>query len=202
MSRTKPIIGLFGGIGAGKSRVAAEFAALGCLVVDSDELNHEMLRRAAVLAELRRWWGDGVVTPDGGPDRRRIGEIVFADPAQRERLERLLYPLIAAAREHMIRDGENDPAVKAIVLDSPLLLENNLDRLCDRIVFVDTSEKLRLQRLQDSRNWDQRHLRRREQWQWPLARKLARADFVIHNDGTLHELRPQVADIFRRIVPD
>ncbi|HUU96296.1 MAG TPA: dephospho-CoA kinase [Phycisphaerae bacterium] len=200
MSRRKPIVGLCGGVGAGKSMVAKEFERLGCLVIDSDRLNHKVLRRPDVLQTLRGWWGDRVVAADGRPDHRRIAEIVFSNPDEKRRLESLVHPLIARVREDMIKAGNEDPAVEAIILDSPLLLESNLDRLCDSIVFVEASETRRLQRLQRERNWGRDELDRRQRCQKPLACKRSRSDFVINNDGPLGHLRPQVADIFGKVV--
>jgi dephospho-CoA kinase len=200
MSRRKPIVGLCGGVGAGKSMVAKEFERLGCLVIDSDRLNHEVLRRADVLQTLRGWWGDRVVAADGRPDHRRIAEIVFSNPEEKRRLESLVHPLIARLREDMIKAGDEDPAVEAIILDSPLLLESNLDRICDSIVFVEAGETRRLRRLRRERDWGRDELDRRQRCQEPLAAKRSRSDFVINNDGPVGQLGPQVADIFGRIV--
>jgi dephospho-CoA kinase len=203
MSGKKPIIGLCGGIGAGKSRVAAEMAALGCEVIDSDRQNHEVLRRPDVLATLRSWWGEQVLDAGGGPNRERIGEIVFSSPAERQRLEGLVHPLIARLREAMIKAANEDQATRAIILDSPLLFESNLDCLCDSIIFIDASpvQRLqRLQRLQQSRHWSEEQVRQREQWQMPLAEKHSRAEFVIDNDGPPERLRPQAMEILNRIV--
>lgn len=200
MRRAKPIIGLCGGIGAGKSLVAAELARLGCLVIDSDRLNHEVLGRPEVAARLRSWWGPGVLDAAGAVDRRKVAEIVFADPAERRRLESLVHPLIAQARAAIIRQSESDSAIKAFVIDSPLLFESNLDRECDAVVFVDASEPTRLERLRLQRGWDAQELRRREQGQLPLAEKRRRADLVVENNGTVDELRPRVADILKKIV--
>jgi dephospho-CoA kinase len=196
----KPIIGLCGGVGAGKSRVAAEFERLGCLVVDSDKLNHEVLLQPAVLRTLQSWWGQEVVAPDGTPNRRRIADIIFADAVQKERLEGLLHPLILRRQEAMIRAVEDNPAIKAIVIDSPLLLESQLDRQCDTIVFVKADETRRLERLRRERGWTAEEVKRREGWQIPLVEKRSRAAFVVDNDGPVERLCPQVADILQTIL--
>lgn len=188
------MIGLCGGIGSGKSSVARLFAEMGCLVIDSDALNHEVLGEPAVVSELRDWWGERVVADDGKLDRKRVSDIIFRDPGQRQRLETLVHPLIASRREAIIARGLKDRAVRAIILDSPLLFESNLNRQCDSVVFVDTHEDLRLRRLQRTRGWDEPELRRREQWQAPLARKQSRSDFTIRNEGSLDELRATVAE--------
>ncbi len=200
MSRSKPIIGLCGGIGSGKSSVAHEFERLGALVIDSDRLNHAVLATPEVAAELRSWWGDEVIGPDGRPNRAALAARVFSDASARGRLERLVHPLIAARRAAMILRGAKDPAVRAIILDSPLLFESNLDRLCDWTVFVEASESRRLERLRSTRGWDERELRRREQTQLPPAEKRARCDYVIDNEGSCEELRPQVVRVFENIV--
>jgi len=200
MARTKPIIGLCGAIGAGKSEAAAAFEREGCLVISSDRLNHEILRLPKVLKTLHRWWGQRVIAPDGGPDRQEIANTVFADPRQKQRLESLVYPLIAQRRAAMIRAVENSSAVKAIVIDSPLLFESNLDRECDTIVFVEADEADRLRRLQQERGWSTEELRRRENWQLALNHKRSRAQFVVDNNGPAEKLRPQVADILKTIL--
>jgi dephospho-CoA kinase len=200
VQRSQPVIGLCGGIGAGKSAVAAAFGRQGCTVISSDRLNHEVLAEAEVLRQLAAWWGADIVRPDGTPDRRRIAAIVFEDAEQKRRLERLVYPLIGRRRAAIIRSVAENPAVKAIVLDSPLLLESNLDRECDSIVFVDTGEPERLRRLKLERGWTPNELHRRERWQAPLSEKRSRADFVVDNDGPSEGLDAQVADILRTIV--
>lgn len=195
----KPTIGIVGGIGSGKSRVAAEFAAAGCVVIDSDRENHAVLNLPEVQAQLVAWWGGGVVRPDGQTDRRRIADIVFRDDAERERLEGLVFPLIDARRRAKIEEVAADPAVQAIVLDSPLLMESGLDRTCDRIVFVEVREEQRLERLRRSRGWDAAELSRRERRQIPLDEKRTRADYVVSNVGPPEELRSQVRKILDKV---
>jgi dephospho-CoA kinase len=100
----------------------------------------------------------------------------------------------------MIHSGNEDRTVEAIILDSPLLFESNLDRICDSVVFVEASEEQRLQRLRRERHWDREEMERRQQCQQPLADKRARSDFVIDNQGPVAQLRRQVIDIFGKIV--
>ncbi len=200
MSGSKPVIGLCGGIGAGKSRVAAEFKELGCLIIDADHLNHEVLETPEVLKTLQSWWGQEVRDDRGRPDRRRIADIVFADAGQKRRLESLVHPLIRARQAAMIRAVEKDPAVTAIVIDSPLLLETNLDRECDTVVFVSASEPTRQKRLRVARGWSAEELRRRESWQLPLPDKRARAEFVVENDGPEAGIHGQVTNILSKVL--
>ena len=155
--------------------MARELERLGGLLIDADQLNREVLRRPDVTQTLRDWWGDGVLGPDGLVDRRRVAELVFSNGAEKRRLESLVHPLIAALRENMMAVGAEDPNVSVIILDSPLLLESNLDRMCHAVVFVEAGEAQRLRRLHETRGWDMEELRRRERWQLPLPEKRARS---------------------------
>ena len=202
MRPAKPIIGICGGVGAGKSVVAREFERLGGLLIDADRLNHEVLRQPEVAQTLREWWGDEVVGPDGVVDRKRVAELVFNDAEQKRRLESLVHPLIVARKEDMITAGAEDPNVSIIILDSPLLLESNLDRLCQAVVFVEVSESQRLRRLQETRGWDIEESRRRERWQLSLAEKRARSRFSINNEGSIEQLRSQVKDVFEQVLAE
>lgn len=200
MRRSKPIIGLAGGVGSGKSEAAAAMARRGALVIESDRLNREVLAQPEVCEQLRRWWGPEVIGPDGRPDRRRIAEIVFRDAGERRRLESLVHPLIAARREDMISRGLADDAVRAIILDSPLLFESRLDRICDFIVFVESGESQRLERVRRTRGWDAEEWARRERPQWPLERKRRLASHVLSNDTTLEEFREAAGRLLERIL--
>src|SRR5215213_5620798 len=95
----KPIIGPVGDNGSGKSFVARIFAELGCLVVDSDAQVSQAYRDPGVIEAIRGWWGDQVLHPDGSVNRSAIAARVFADPAEKKRLENLLHPIVHAARE-------------------------------------------------------------------------------------------------------
>ena len=202
MSERKPVIGICGGIGAGKSLVARVFEELGALRIDSDGLGREILCRKDVIETLREWFGEKLVSADGGIDRGELASIIFGQQELKQRVESLLHPLIAARRADIIKACSDDPKVRAIILDSPLLIESNLDRQCDALVFVEASESRRLQRLQQSRGWDTQELQRRQRWQMPLADKRARCQYTVSNDGTIEELRNQAKFVFDQIVRD
>lgn len=198
--RSKPIIGLSGGIGAGKSAVAEILGSLGAAVIDSDRLSHEVMREPDVVATLRRWWGDSVLTVEGVPDRRAIAAIVFKDPAELTKLEGLLYPRIHDRREVLVDRYDADAAVRAIVLDAPKLYEAGLEGLCDSVIFVDADWQVRVKRVGASRGWDEAELRRREKLQFPLDHKRANADYCVTNHSRIDELRSEVNRVFSSIV--
>lgn len=196
----KPIIGITGGIGAGKSFVADLFGELGCCVIKSDDQVREAYEDPAIIETLRQWWGDDVLGPDGRVDRRFIAQKVFRDDEQRRRLERLLHPVVARERDRRMQRVANDPQVPAFVWDTPLLFETGLDRQCDAVVFVDAPLKVRQQRVTASRNWDPQELERRENLQWPLDRKRQISDHTIRNTADAAIIRSQVREVLSRIL--
>jgi dephospho-CoA kinase len=194
--RKKPVIGLVGGIGAGKTSVAQILESLGAAVVDSDRLGHEQLRDPEVIATLREWWGESILLRNGEIDRRAIGAIVFDDAAMLARLERLLYPRIERRRRELMAAHSADPRVKAIVIDAPKLFEAAVDRICDAVLYVDAEWSLRVRRVADSRGWTEDELARRENLQNPLDMKRVNADYVVKNNSSVDELRAHVERVF------
>lgn len=201
MTAGKPIVGIAGGIGSGKSTVASILEELGARVISSDRLNHEELDSPEVLQQLTAWWGRQVTTPDGRADRSSIRRIVAGDSSARRKLEALVHPRIAARRRELTELYRNDPAVKAVVWDSPLLFETGLDRQCDRIIFVEAPQEARLARIMRDRDWSAEDVERFEKSQKPLDFKKNRADYKVVNNSDLEDLRRQVSDVFSRILP-
>jgi dephospho-CoA kinase len=196
----KPIIGIAGGIGSGKSFVAKLFGEVGCLVVDADALVREAYTDPRVKQVVREWWGDAAVQPDGEINRSAIGRRVFADPAERERLEKLIHPLVDEMRKRAMSAAASDPQVLAFVWDTPLLFEKGLAAECDALVFVDAPEEQRLERVRTSRGWDEAELLRRQKLQWPLDKKRRISDHAIANTADADYARGQVRDVLSRIL--
>ncbi|MDM8004769.1 MAG: dephospho-CoA kinase [Phycisphaerae bacterium] len=201
MKPGKPIIGLTGGIGSGKSAVAGLLRNLGAGVIDADRLNHEELDSPEVLRQLREWWGMGVAGPDGHADRAAIRRIVGADASQRKRLEDLVHPRIDRRRRELADRYQADPSVRAIVLDAPLLHEVGLAEECDYLIFVDADQVVRSDRVR-KRGWTPEDLERFEKSQLSLDTKRDRADYRVVNNSDIADLRRQVEDVFSRILAD
>ena len=197
---SKPIIGLTGGIGCGKSSVARILECLGAAVVDSDRLSHEQLGDPEVIAVLRGWWGDSIFRPDGSVDRRAVAAIVFHDPAELARLQNLLYPRIEKRREELMAVYAADASVRAIVLDSPKLHEAGLGKLCDAVFFIDVNFKTRARRLAASRGWSASELARREKLLEPLDTKRSSADHVVKNNSDIDDLRSEIERVFSAVL--
>jgi dephospho-CoA kinase len=203
----KPIIGIVGGIGSGKSYVARLFGELGCLVIDSDAQVRDAYLQPGVLDTIKGWWGEQVVYGDGTLNRSAVAERVFADPEEKARLEGLIHPLVHEARRRVMEAGAKDPQVVAFVWDTPLLLEAGLASQCDAVVFVDTPLEVRLERVRERSGWDRGELLRRENSQAPLDRKRELSDYVLTNAAgagsgisAVADLREQVRRVLSQIL--
>ena len=188
-----PTLGICGGIGSGKSTVAAILAELGCVVSDSDAVAREALRDPVIRDGIVSWWGAGVLDDSGEIDRGEVARIVFARPRERRRLESLVHPWIETRRRRLFEQAS--PEARALVIDAPLLFEAGLDRECDAVIFVDTDRDRRITRLTETRGWNRAELTKREDSQLSLDDKRARSDYVVVNNGDLDELSEQVRRI-------
>jgi dephospho-CoA kinase len=196
------VLGVLGGIASGKSAVAALLAGPGGVVIDADRLARDVLAQPEVEAEIGAAFGKEVLRPDGSIDRARLGARVFASPADRERLESFTHPRIRA-RIRAELDAARAASVPRIVLDVPLLLENDdrhhLAAECDALVFVDADERVRDARAVAERGWPVGEVARRERTQMPLSQKRARADHVIENRGSKRDLEREVERVLRSL---
>ena len=143
----KPIIGILGGIGSGKSTVAAEFAKLGCKVIDADKIARELLLyKKAVKEKVVGLFGRTILNPAGKFDLEKLAEVVFADADKLSLINEIIHPLVLQRAQELIKQYDCQKQVKAIVLDMPLLVEVGWDKRCDKLIFVDCEQKLRLDR--------------------------------------------------------
>ncbi len=196
----KPVIGLLGGPGSGKSTVARAFEDLGCGTIDADQLAHQAIQADQVREQLRTWWGDDVLTPSGQIDRKAVGRIVFNSETELRRLEAMLHPLVNTGRTKQRESLFAQPGCVAVTEDCPLLLETGLDKECDALVFVDCPFETRLERLSASRGWDAAELKRRQERQIPLDTKRQSADYVVSNDGPEAFVLEQARRVLQQIV--
>jgi dephospho-CoA kinase len=197
----KPVIGVSGGIGSGKSTVARLFGELGCLVLNADDHVRELYAAdPEVRQALREWWGDRVFDAQGEVDRRAIARIVFADSAELGRLETLLHPRVDRVRKAAMAAAAGNAQTLAYVLDIPLLFEADLYRQCDALVYVDAPLDQRLARVKMTRNWDETELIRREKLQRPLDNKRRMSKYIIRNTADVGFAAAQVREVLREIL--
>ena len=189
------VVGLIGGIGSGKSQVADEFARHGARVVSGDGLAHEALRQPKIKERIVRRWGPDILDEKGEVQRRKLGAIVFADPAQRHELEEIVHPWIKERIRAEVEAARRDPGVPLVVLDAAIMLEAGWNGVCDRLVYVDAPREARLRRVAGQRGWAAREVQAREGAQMPLTHKAARADHVLDNSASLEHLGRQVREL-------
>jgi dephospho-CoA kinase len=194
------MVGLTGGIGSGKSAVAARLAEWGAVVIDSDVLAREVVAPGTDgLAEVVAAFGPAVLGADGGLDRAALGRLVFADPHRRRRLEEIVHPRVRARTAETVAAA---PADAIVVNDVPLLVEAGLADRYDLVVVVLADEATRLTRLVGDRGMAPDDARARIAAQASDEQRRAVADVLIVNDGTRDELRAAVDDAWRtRIAP-
>jgi dephospho-CoA kinase len=189
-------VGLTGGIGSGKSSVAQEFAQLGVAVIDADAISHELTQPGgAALAPIRAAFGNDSMDAQGALDRGRMRALVFADPTAKQRLEGILHPLIK-------REGERRAALAAgpyLMLMIPLLIESGSYReRCQRILVVDCPEEEQVRRVMARSALTRSEVEGIIATQITRAARLAAADDVIDNSGSMAALAPQVAHLHQR----
>jgi dephospho-CoA kinase len=191
------LIGLTGGIGTGKSTVAAMLAARGAALVDSDLLAREVVEPGTPgLAEVVEEFGPSVLLANGTLDRAGLGAVVFGDEAKRLRLNAITHPRV---RELMLQRvaaalGSDAPLV---VVDVPLLFESGMQGAFEGVLLVWTPPAVQLARLVERDGWAESEAQRRVASQMPIDEKRALATWVIDNSGTVAQTEAQVDDWWR-----
>lgn len=192
----KLVVGLTGGIGSGKSAAAEEFARLGATVVDTDVIAHELTQAGgSAVPQVERIFGKDMIDASGAMDRRKMRERVFGDPAAKKALEALLHPMIRDESRRRI-DAAQGPYVVHVV---PLLVESaDYRKRVDRVLLIDCPEALQLARVRARSGLPEHEVRAIVASQASRADRLAAADDIIDNSGSLDALRKQVAALHRR----
>jgi dephospho-CoA kinase len=189
-------VGLTGGIGAGKSEVSRRLAAYGAVVIDADQIAREVVEPGTEgLAEVVAAFGPEVLTPDGALDRARLGDIVFADPELRGKLNAIVHPRVASRMAELERGASGS----IVVHDVPLIAENGRAGVYDVVVVVDAPPKLQAERLIRRRGMTREQAMARMAAQASREQRLAIADIVIDNSGSLAELDRQVGDLWAEL---
>lgn len=190
-------VGLSGGIGSGKSTVAALFAELGVPIIDSDLISHELTRPGGTAIPLiRRAFGTEYVTAEGALDRTRMRERIFAHPQAKRELEAIMHPLILSRM--LEAAAEASAGAPYLMLVVPLLFESAGFRgMVDRALVVDCQEEVQIERTVARSGLDREAVRAIMAGQLSRTERLKRADDIIENDGSPEQLRPKVAELHR-----
>lgn len=193
------VIGLTGGIACGKSTIAAMLRELGAPVVDADELARRVVEPGTpALDEIAQHFGPDVLDAGGALDRKKLGAIVFADPEARRVLERITHPRIAAAAQDEIARLVSRGAT-TIIYEAALIVEKQLYKWMDGLIVVSVPPEVQLERLMNRDQVTEDEARARMAAQLPMADKIAVADHVIDNAGTLDRTRELVRALWARI---
>lgn len=190
------VVGLTGGIGSGKSAAAEEFARLGATVVDTDVIAHELTRAAGpAMPAVERLFGKEVIGADGAMDRAKVRARVFADPAAKKALEALLHPMIRDESRRRIASAKGAYVLHVV----PLLVESPDYRMrVDRVLVVDCPETLQIARVRARSGLSEAEVRAVLASQASRAERLAAADDVIDNSGSIDALRKQVGALHQK----
>lgn len=194
------ILGLTGSLGSGKSTVAEMLQQLGNgIVIDADELTHRLQEPGAEAhRQILCTFGPGVLLPDGRLDRKKLAAMVFGNEAKRQLLNSIVHPLVRREELRLLEEHKDEPLV---ILMVPLLFETGMDELADQVAVVTVSESERVKRLEKRSSMDSDEVARRLSAQMDQREKVARADFVIDNSGTLEETLEQVKGLLVKLGP-
>lgn len=186
------VVGVTGGIGSGKSAATDTFAQLGVDIVDADIAARDIVKPGtATLQQIAEHFGQHILLDDGSLDRAALRRIIFENAAEKNWLEQLLHPLIGLEIERQL-----EAATSAyVIFVSPLLVESQQNRICDRILIIDVPEELQLQRTMQRDVNDAAQVQRIIATQASRQQRLQCADDIIENTGSLTHLQQEVAKL-------
>jgi len=193
-------VGLTGGIGAGKSTVGRMFVEMGCHLIDADAIVHRLfepgqsVNRAVVDA-----FGQHVLAPDGRIDRRVLGELVFNNPAARDRLNALVHPAVIQYQKDWLDELESKDADAIGIVEAALMIEVGTYKNYDKVIVVVCSADEQRRRLGERSGLSAEQIEARIRAQMPMEEKRKFADFVIDTSGSLEETRRQVATVLGKL---
>jgi len=184
--------------------VAQLFKELGAVVIDADQLGHEVLKRPLNARRIGQMFGTDVLAADGGVRRTELANLVFGEGADAQRrlkeLEKLTHPQIHADAVKILRQlQESDTPPALVVLDAPLLLEAGWEPMCDVIVFIDSPASVRQQRAAQ-RGWTEQQFQQRENAQMPLEQKRKKATHIVNGDAPRTELTQTVERLCNELI--
>lgn len=194
-------IGLTGGIATGKSTVTKILRKKGYLVVDADEIAKQALQPGhPELKQVIQVFGQEYLQPDGSLDRKGLGEKIFLNPVEKEKLEKIVHPFVQAEVAHQRKEAEKR-GVAIAFYDVPLLFEKKLEPQFDSILLIAADESLQIERLQSRNGFTLEESKLRIQNQLPMSEKRKRSDYIIENNSDLAHLEKQVDAFLKSIAP-
>ena len=194
-------VGLTGGIGCGKTTVGEMFVALGCRLIDSDQITHELFEPGQQVHEsVVREFGEAIVDDSGRIDRSRLAAIVFSGPSQREKLNSLVHPAIKDRQDAFLENVRREDPDAIAIVDAALMVETGSYSRYDRLVVVTCRPEQQRSRLKGRPGLTSESIEARIESQMPLVEKAGHADFVVDNSGLREETQRCVEEIHRELV--
>lgn len=195
------ILGITGNIASGKSTVSKELARRGAVVLDADQLAREVVESgSSVLKKMVKLFGTEILQKDGDLDRDRLGQMVFADVKVRAMLDRIIHPEIAKKSIEQLQELKKRTDIPLIVYEAPLLFEVGAEVRVDKVLVVKIDPEEQLKRLRVRDGSGEVAAQQRMAAQMPQQKKLARADFVIDNSGSIAETLKQIDLLWPQLV--
>jgi dephospho-CoA kinase len=193
-------VGLTGSIAVGKSFVTSIFADLGCHTLDADETAREVvLPGSPGLNAVAKAFGDEVLNPDGTLNRRRLGELVFADNTQREKLNHILHPFIIARQDEIMRDWEREDPQGIGIIDAALMIESGGYRRFDKLIVVHCRPEVQLERLMLRNALSRDEAQARIASQMPQEEKQKFADYLIDTSDGFEPTRTRTIEVYNEL---
>lgn len=193
------ILGLTGGIATGKSTVASLLRDRGIKVIDADVIAREVVEPGKPAYKvIVRHFGADILKPDGNINRKKLGDIVFSNDAERQVLNAIVHPEVRKLMQEQAEQAKQ-AGEPLVFLDIPLLFESKLQHMVEKIVVVYVPEEVQLHRLMERDELDEEQAKKRLRSQLPIEQKKQAADFVIDNQGSREETARQVDEMLDRL---
>lgn len=190
------IVGLTGGIASGKSTVSNIFRKFGLKIIDADKVAKEISQREDVEREIKNFFGPVIIKKDNQVDRAKLREIVFSDEKKLKVLNSMIHPkIIFEFKKIKEKSDKND----IIIFDVPLLFEVGMDKLCDKIILVFINREEQVRRIQERDKISKELCEKIIDAQLNLEEKIAKADIIIDNNGSLEELKIKVNNVYQEL---
>ncbi|MBU4376132.1 MAG: dephospho-CoA kinase [Candidatus Omnitrophica bacterium] len=194
------IIGITGGMGTGKTSVAAMFKKFGALVLDADKIAHYDMEKGKNMYEMIiKEFGKDILLRSGQIERRKLAAVVFKDRIALDRLCAIVHPVVIRHVNEYIKKATKKPEIPAVIIDAPLLLEAGMHSMLDALIVVKASVRTQIERTGKKTGQSPAEIKRRMRNQIPLRKKLILADYIIDNEGSKRNMRKIVSKIWKEI---
>ncbi len=194
------IIGITGGVGTGKSTIAAMFGKFGALVIDADKITHDKMKKNKDMCrKIINEFGRNILADSGQIERRRLAAVVFKDRKALDKLCAIVHPAVIKHVNEYINKTAKKPGIPAVIIDAPLLIEAGMHTMLDALIVVRASVATQIERTRKKTGLCRAEIKRRMRNQIPLKKKLILADYIIDNEGTRRNTQKIVSKIWKEI---